>query len=184
MAEHGRGIVHEPRRKDKADRLGIELVEPIFEPLTRQRRQTSVIKQQAFFQPVVSGHECALRGLLRATDDLVDKKMSQRGGKLGLRVGFPLRSKKEPRIVLHTLYSTEPRPAVMEEDLPLTLLREAQDCGTAQQFVQIRLVAEWAADSVRGNKAREEGEQENDREDSEKAVRSQSLQPEPHGDNN
>jgi len=61
----------------------------------------------------------------------------------------------------------------MEEHLPLTLLREAQSCSAIEQFIQIRLITERAADSVRGNKACQKDKQEGDREDSEETVGSQ-----------
>ena len=52
------------------------------------------------------------------------------------------------------------------------------------QFVQIRLITERTTESLGRNKPREKDEKEEDRKGSQNTVGSQSLQPEPHGDNN
>jgi hypothetical protein len=78
MPEHGRGVVHESRRKNQTDRLGIKFFEPLPEPLTGQRGQARAVKLETLLQPVISGDESTLRRLFGTADEIVGKELGQR----------------------------------------------------------------------------------------------------------
>lgn len=63
--------------------------------------------------------------------------MSQRGFELGSGIRFAIRRKKKSCLVRFAFVSAGKRPAIVEEQVPIALLMERENCCPLNEFLKI-----------------------------------------------
>src|SRR5947199_8368636 len=86
---------------------------------------------------MLAGDKSEARRLAQATAQFGQKKLRERSFELGLRVGFSIRRDKKTCLVGFAFISAGNRPAVVEKQVPITLIVERCGVCPLNKFLQI-----------------------------------------------
>jgi hypothetical protein len=137
VSEHGSRVIHEGRWKHQRNGPSVKLFDPSFEALARHGRKPAGIKTETIVKPCIPRHKGTLSRLLRSTDQLRQKELSQGGVELSLRIGLAFWRKKETRLVLFARIAAEQIRAIVEQQMPLTRISQMRVVSALKQVRKI-----------------------------------------------
>ena len=104
---------------------------------------------------MIAGDEGALRGLAGPTDQFIGEKFCDGRFQFSLRIGFAVWGQKEPGVVRLARITAREVLAVVQQQVPVPLLREARLCRLSNQLLAVGIVTGrvgpgWAGDQHEG----------------------------------
>src|SRR5207302_1859722 len=104
---------------------------------------------------MIAGDEGALRGLAGPTDQVIGEKFGDGRFQFSLRIGFAAWGQKEPGIVRLARIAPCEVLAVVQQEMPVPLLREVRLCRLSNQLLEVGIVSSrvgpgWAGDQHEG----------------------------------
>ena len=137
VAEHRRWIVHKRRGENEGDTLRVQRAQPVCEPDARFGEEPSVVNRKDRFQPVISRRERALGILGRSAYQLIGEQLPECGFEFRGGVCFPVGCQKKCRPVRFTRKAFPQIFPVMQQEMPLSSIRETQFDRLPEKFIEV-----------------------------------------------